>query len=742
MPTYDRGAPASPLLGVPEAPSDNEVLPPLHHRSHTASPSLVGGEAFLNATTSSGTALSGTAIAIRTAARKKASAHAAATGGIDVAPGAMHLATYFKQTKQRLTQLQRTSMTLDQLLDKLPGVKNDPRFPSFTDQVGERARHAANVAKQLGRQTSEFPPLVFAPGGVMDALEELIEELERELARSKYESMKGREVPVCEAFLRGECPRGVTCPFSHVMESVQSWVSQWLRKAVYVSSATVQVTAQQQAAITSGVSMQLSMVASTSPVLMSTSGAASMSTAAAADHLASPTSAKVKVATLTTATVALGQETWAVIVDILRSSKWTESKPAVSRIVARKVTKSAMVVLCPMLQHNWLSSLAVLDLSKSALPPKSVMKLASALPSNTSLMELNLSHCQLGLGGALVILRAAAAGVRAGANPVSAMAMATAPVSRLIALNLASNGIDPADPAFPHFCAAFVEAASRLEKISLADNSLGADGVKRLCRGLMERFPMNQTHRTSYFSLFPRTLRFMNLACNRLGDHGFTAIADLIQSTSIGRDLLFVDLSWNKAGVDGIAALCNAVINSSAVRETQSPTNAAITGAASSHSTTPANDNEGLGVDSSGIKALTINTRMDEPDETPVGRALPRSPNASMSQSPTALPASTQLQALRLQYNLNFGRKGALSLAQMIKSNTTITSVDMRWTSLSDEGGLTINEALMNNKSILDLGVVGNDFEQRTLDSIASRLRNRNKNGLPEGVITAGECVW
>jgi len=151
-----------------------------------------------------------------------------------------HIASYFTQTKQRLDQARCTSLTLQQLAAKLPAVKADARHGTpFTDTVGERARHAVHVAKLLGRDPADFPPLVFPPGGVVDAIEELIDTLETDLAHSKSSSSGGVEMPLCETFIRGECTRGVTCSLSHSRDAVTGWVTPWLRRHTHSNAAVI-----------------------------------------------------------------------------------------------------------------------------------------------------------------------------------------------------------------------------------------------------------------------------------------------------------------------------------------------------------------------------------------------------------------------------------------------------------------------------------------------------------------------
>ena len=660
---------------------------------------------------------------VRAAIKAKSKSH------VDLPPpGALHVAAYLKPTKARLVSLQCTSVTLDELLARLPSVKNDPRFPSFTDHVGERARHAAIVARQLGRSTSDFPPLVFPPGGVMDSLEDLIEGLEADLVRTKSDAMKSRDVAVCEHFIRGECPRGVTCPFSHVQESLRAWAEKWLRRVVFSSSV------------------------GTGPTTVASGPAA-------------------KTATLTSAAFPLGQEAWAVVVEAIRGPKWTESgRPPVTRIVARHVTKRGMAVLTPAIANNWIPSLTALDLSKNNLAitnPKAVMRLADALPSNSSLLELNLSHNGLGLGGALLILRAL--------TPVDDVENAmtessiTGSQSKLNALNLASNDVLSSDPAFPHLCIAVAATLPRLQKLSLADNSLGPDATRRLLRAITEKFPLfvpasvppspkvpspkNFSPATMAGSpaaslKAPRlqvasapTCRFLNLASNRLGESGFVSVAEFISSSSVGRYLLHLDLSWNRGTIDGLTALCTALAATASGSPSASPTGASMgaSGPATKAGATPATPPDVAlkvpgGVPSvSGVFAASV--KNTESIDLPAAAA-------SMIGGPEFTADHAQLQSLRLGYNPGIGRKGGIALSQMLQTNTSLTSIDMRWTSIGDEGAASFYEMLNYNKTVLEMPLTGNDIEPRNEESIRTRLRKRMEHGLPPGVVQSGACGW
>jgi hypothetical protein len=435
-----------------------------------------------------------------------------------------------------------------------------------------------------------------------------------------------------------------------------------------------------------------------------------------------------------------------------------------------------------------------------------VLKLAAALPTNPVLAELNLSDCQLGLAGALVILRAISADPPkppAGQDGAVAASHARAPaalrgavsaarrgddddddISRVPvtsqsylppadarcgvkALNLAANSINSADPAFPHLCVAFADALPFLEKLNLAGNSLGPEALRRLLKGPMERYPIRPgavTGKPAFPPPLP-ALRFLNLSNNRLGDSGFGALGDVLYGTTVGRSLLFLDLSWNRATHEGAASVANAL--GKAARETNAASSAAGSPHAGqsvapspngqplpSHTTSPmmtqqqqeelmgafASSQSMGGFGNMGNSALgrsgdaaSLMASMQMPPHTPGGGSMA---------SPKGRALPPQLQSLNLHYNLSFGRKGALAIAQLLKAETNLTAVDLRWTSLGDEGLASLQEALMANRHVLELPIGGNDVDARGQEALALRLKKRLERGTPQGVITHGACVW
>jgi len=466
-----------------------------------------------------------------------------------------------------------------------------------------------------------------------------------------------------------------------------------------------------------------------------------------------------------------------------------------------------------------------------------VLKLADALPCNPTLTELNLSDCNLGLAGALVILRAISADPPLTSRPTSpaglqqqheaesqsgnytGLARAPAALRRVVgesrggdprqspplpavdtltyqpssqsaavdqaprrcgvtALNLAANNISGADPAFPHICVAFADALPYIEKLNLASNGIGHEALKRLLRGPLERYPVKRARSTASSKkrggplsptsakggsgggeeaeTAPAALRYLNLSGNRLGDAGFAAIAEAITATTVGRQLVFLDLSWNRASHEGVAALGSAISKAAQAATASSPhgtvsaqpspgatqlpgTVASAATASPGHDTPAFDASQSMSTAARHDGDFSVHAQSPGLPHLPAGGA--GTPKSSSPHSPVAgLPP--QLQCLKLHYNLSLGRKGALAVAQLLKAETALTSVDLRWTSLGDEGLASLQEALMANRNVLEIPVVGNELDQRGQEALALRLKKRMERGLPPGVITPGMCAW
>lgn len=551
---------------------------------------------------------------------------------------------YFKSFNETLERLNCTSITIPHLIERLQTLQFEHQYsvtaqvamqgkhqPKFRDSVQSRLQLLQNIARQLDRPLSSFGRLTFQPGGLADALDDLIDQLEEELTESKSEDMNRKNVDLCRNFFEGKCPKGVTCSFSHTKESMEREIQKWLDK-----------------------------------------------------RLRDPKTAATKEAGISLAVrELLGPEALALLIDACREREKSAHLPGfegspspspISTAVFRELNRQTIPVVAQVVAGNYLSYLRYLDLSKNYMCrdyPKSIILLSRAIERNLTIEGLGLGYNALGVAGSLAVLNAILA----------------SPSRRMKTLNLESNGICPQSNdsvTFMHFSEAVGHAAFMLDKLSLGGNDLGHEGCRRLCTGILEmeshRIPQDEGSPLSEETLgeieLP-SLRFLDLGSCSLGDAGIDFLAEWLKKSVVGKSLKYLNISWNKCGSDGVGHLCSAL---------------AAPG----------------GVPASQLAGITI-------------------------------PTHPQLKSLRMNYNVNVGRKGALLIGQMLKVNATLTHLDLRWNSLTDDGIATIFEGLQTNKTLrhvqlaLGNGKVDPAFEER--------LKERMQGGQPL-LDFQNETVW
>ncbi|KAI8604942.1 hypothetical protein EDD21DRAFT_411569 [Dissophora ornata] len=74
-----------------------------------------------------------------------------------------------------------------------------------------------------------------------------------------------------------------------------------------------------------------------------------------------------------------------------------------------------------------------------------------------------------------------------------------------------------------------------------------------------------------------------------------------------------------------------------------------------------------------------------------------------------ALNTNTTLTTLDLGYNL-IGNEGALALSEALKTNTALTTLNLRDNSIGNEGALALSEALKTNTTLTSLNLQYNSF--------------------------------
>jgi hypothetical protein len=315
-----------------------------------------------------------------------------------------------------------------------------------------------------------------------------------------------------------------------------------------------------------------------------------------------------------------GPEAWAVLCDQIKTK-------AFESLVLRNADRDAISAVAGAIKANALATLKFLDVSHNQIGsfyPRGVLRMAKAIPASPTLTGLSLSHNSLGASGALCIAQSLG--------------------ETITALNLSANGIALFDGAFVHFCDA-LQRAKNLKKLSLAQNGLGHEGVRRLLHSLTQ----GQIQ-----------LEFLDLFQTQCGDHGCAALVPFLGSEA-GANFRAINVGWNKVTFEGVVQLCS------------------------------------------------------------------------------VLDSHKKMEILRLHYNFGVGRKGAIALADLIKKNQCLAVIDLRWTSLNDDGVATLSESLVASRSLREVLLDGNDLDSRTL-SLVSEKMTRKVPG--PGAVQVEDEVW
>ncbi|KAF8982665.1 hypothetical protein BGZ46_000848 [Entomortierella lignicola] len=87
-----------------------------------------------------------------------------------------------------------------------------------------------------------------------------------------------------------------------------------------------------------------------------------------------------------------------------------------------------------------------------------------------------------------------------------------------------------------------------------------------------------------------------------------------------------------------------------------------------------------------------------------------------------SLKTNTSLTTLNLGSN-SIGQEGALALSEALKTNTTLTTLDLRSNSISQEGALALSEALKTNTSLTTLNLGSNSIGQEGVLALSEALK-------------------
>ena len=509
-------------------------------------------------------------------------------------------------------------------------------------------RTTGGAAKKKAKEVSRDVTLRFLPGELVPELDALVREKEHQLGLALRHRRGAADLPLCDAFLRGECTRGVTCGYSHDHERLATYVRRWLTAVLRMpmdedgepTGASVEGGVDDDSAL--GSPFHASAVTSEPPSARgqatgrntfgsgaasacgrhASSGAVGGASSVAQSPPAPPRRAPT-VQSVLTVDETFGPEAWSII---LRS---LGDYPHVTALVLRQMPPQAFKTLAALLQRNELDRIAHVDVGRNsigAVYPQGILRLAKALLYNTSVTTLGLGFNKLGAAGALALTQALCDGGGA-----------------VEALSLASNGLSPADPAYEHWCGLIGKAGiGGVRRLSVAGNRLGGDGAALLLSALSVA--------NGYSSLTHLDLYHVGL-----GDMGCKALAGLLSSSAAGGDgtsgphICLLNIGWNGITAAGLQLICH------------------------------------------------------------------------------ALEAHTCLQVLRLHGNPLMGRKGAIALSLLLKAapNLPLTTLDLRWTSPTDDGVASIAEAIVGARYLTTVLVGHNDLDARSEALIVEKLRKR-----------------
>lgn len=95
----------------------------------------------------------------------------------------------------------------------------------FSQAIWDRGVHLFRLLRHLGKPHHTVPSIHYRPGELLTKIDQYNTELELLLLRSR--SGKGSDDELCFQFVKGCCPRGASCSFSHNKIAVSTWSQRW-----------------------------------------------------------------------------------------------------------------------------------------------------------------------------------------------------------------------------------------------------------------------------------------------------------------------------------------------------------------------------------------------------------------------------------------------------------------------------------------------------------------------------------
>ena len=88
--------------------------------------------------------------------------------------------------------------------------------------------------------------------------------------------------------------------------------------------------------------------------------------------------------------------------------------------------------------------------------------------------------------------------------------------------------------------------------------------------------------------------------------------------------------------------------------------------------------------------------------------------------------------------NCNISGQDVEALANSLKKNQRLLSLDLKWNHLGTVGATSIKRALDNNETLIYLELSGNNIPEDIMEEIADKVkRNYKKNPIPKD-----DIVW
>jgi Ran GTPase-activating protein (RanGAP) involved in mRNA processing and transport len=341
------------------------------------------------------------------------------------------------------------------------------------------------------------------------------------------------------------------------------------------------------------------------------------------------------------------------------------------------------------------TALTTLDLRYNRLGDAGAQALAEALKTNTTLTTLNLEGNQLGDASAQVL--------------AETLKIHTA----LTSLGLSRNRLGDAGA---QALAEALKIHTALTVLELGWNQLGDTGAQALAEALKTNTALttlelwnNRLGNASAQSLAEAlktnaALTTLHLGTNQIGEEGAQALADALKTNAA---LTTLHLGTNQIGEAGVQALTEAL-----------KTNTVLT-------SLDLSDNRlgdaGVQALTEALKTNTVLTSLDLSDNR-LGDAGKRSRgviNAYLVRN--RMQKDSTLTYLNL--NNQLGAAGVQALAAVLKTNTTLTSLDLDSNQLGDTGAQALTEALKTNTTLTSLDLSGNQLGDVGVQALAEALK-------------------